>query len=270
MFLTNNTPFVAVCRRGQAAAENRPTLRFATVMVHEAYSIGSHGALKADYDSPLPPDLAAAKSASAWDGTSVTVTGTVRAPEHGLLARTLSLSVGAVTRRLVARGSRQWLRDAAGVVPSQALRVDPADAELVRGLRRQGHARGRSPFAEWAASPPRRARAPLEPHGPRLRPFARGGDRSPPSSARASRGPGANAPEPRVAWGLRADADDGGGAPHHAPRRAPAARGLLCISDRRRPGRSGLPRVPLACPRHVDRHRRCGAPAEARAPLLRE
>lgn len=120
MFVKNRTDIAVVCRRGELPAiEARAQQRFAAVMTTEAFKLGAGGALEPLPSEELPKELKAAAEAPLWDGTSVTLSGAIRAPERATLARRVELRVGGITRTIVARGRRVWTSSGTTLVPSR-------------------------------------------------------------------------------------------------------------------------------------------------------
>lgn len=126
MFIKNKSQASFVCRRAELPKTgDAPPQRFAAIQIADAYRFVGPDRLE-PATKPAPDAIEPACAAPLWHGTSITVVGEVRPPEHGALARRVELRAGDFTRTLVARGARKWQRGTSGgLSPSKPAPWEP-------------------------------------------------------------------------------------------------------------------------------------------------
>lgn len=138
MFVYNRTDHHVVCKRGELHPRDAGRLCMAAFMSTEVHrpSDADRGAQEGasgrhpngwewDPTADVPSAVERARTAPAWIGTSVTVSGFIRMPERGALARRVRVRVGGRSCELVARGRRHWIRDRHALVPSAPASWEP-------------------------------------------------------------------------------------------------------------------------------------------------
>lgn len=116
MFIDNRTNIPIISQRAREALPDGRQLHFVVLMEPSIYECSSRGWLLNE-DASVPEELELAMSCPIWDGTSITATGSVQPPLRGTLARRVTLGVDDYELRLVARGTRRWVRAGNAVVP---------------------------------------------------------------------------------------------------------------------------------------------------------
>lgn len=115
MFVKNQTSLRPVLAR----ADLTDDLCVGAVVVRAEYRISGAGLVPwGTVRTPLDTDPPTTAEHAVWEGTSVTVAGTVRGPGRPPHVARVDLHVGGAARSVLVFGDRQWIRNAGKLVPS--------------------------------------------------------------------------------------------------------------------------------------------------------
>ena len=116
MFVRNKTPFAAALAHGMVA----PNAWAGAIVVRTTYRAEGGGLVPCEPPPPLPTDPPDLSRSALWGGTSVTAAGDVYGPPSAPFQKLVTLTVGGVSRHLLAFGERRWARDRMGELSPSA------------------------------------------------------------------------------------------------------------------------------------------------------
>lgn len=115
MFVKNDTKYQPVLARADVTDD----LSVGTIVVRAEYRALPTGLVGWGAPRPqLDTDAPTTAEVAIWEGTSVTVAGTVRGPGRLPHMARVDVHVGADSRSVLVLGDRQWVRNAGKLVPS--------------------------------------------------------------------------------------------------------------------------------------------------------
>lgn len=121
MFVKNQTSYEPVLARTRVSA----SLAVAAVVVRSVWRTSAAGLVPWEGSRPeRDTDAPSTRKQALWEGTSVTMAGTVRGPQRPPHLVRVDLEVGAEKRSVMVKGDRQWVKNAGRLVASPPVPFD--------------------------------------------------------------------------------------------------------------------------------------------------